>query len=106
VAFREAFLSRTAPVKRGLKLGGPPSKAKYSLVTDSGLVPRGKGEKYPGRGVKQYLKPRAYKRSEHFGVTACFLHNEPASCSSVARLSDEWSRSESESEQGVPPQGG
>ena len=35
----EMFLSRTAPVKRGLKLGGPPSKAKYSLVTDSGLVP-------------------------------------------------------------------
>jgi hypothetical protein len=32
-------LSRTAPVKRGPKLGGPPSKAKYSLVTDSGLVP-------------------------------------------------------------------
>ena len=33
------FLSRTAPVKRGLNLGGPPSKAKYSLMTDSGLVP-------------------------------------------------------------------
>ena len=38
-ASRETFLSRTAPVKRGLNLGGPPSKAKYSLVTDSGLVP-------------------------------------------------------------------
>ena len=25
--------------------GGPPSKAKYSLLTDSELVPRGKGEK-------------------------------------------------------------
>jgi len=25
-----AFLSRSAPVKRGLNLGGPPSKAKYS----------------------------------------------------------------------------
>jgi hypothetical protein len=33
-------------------------------------------------------------------VTACFLHNEPASYSSLARLSDERSRSESESEQG------
>ena len=33
-------------------------------------------------------------------VTACFLHNEPASCSCAARLSDERSRSESESEQG------
>ena len=30
-------------------------------------------------GVKEYLKPCAYKRSEPFGVTACFLHNEPAS---------------------------
>ena len=31
---------------------GPSRKAKYSLVTDSEQVPRGKGEKYPGRGVK------------------------------------------------------
>ena len=36
---RWTFLSRSAPVKRGLNLGGPPSKAKYYLVTDSGLVP-------------------------------------------------------------------
>jgi hypothetical protein len=35
----QAFLSKSALVKRGLNLGGPPSKAKYSLVTDSGLVP-------------------------------------------------------------------
>ena len=27
--------------------GGPPSKAKYSLTTDSEQVPRGKGEKNP-----------------------------------------------------------
>ena len=33
------FLSRTAAVKRGLNLRGPPCKAKYSLVTDSELVP-------------------------------------------------------------------
>jgi hypothetical protein len=32
-------LSRTTAVKRGLNLGGPPSKAKYSLMTDSELVP-------------------------------------------------------------------
>ena len=31
---------------------GPSRKAKYSLVTDSEQVPRGKGEKTPGRGVK------------------------------------------------------
>ena len=30
------------------KQGGPPSKAKYVLATDSELVPRGKGEKNPG----------------------------------------------------------
>ena len=35
----------------------------------------------PGRGVKEFLKPYAYKRSEHlYGVTACLLHNEPTSC--------------------------
>ena len=37
--FCQAYLSKSAHVKRGLKLGGPPSKAKYYLVTDSGLVP-------------------------------------------------------------------
>lgn len=31
---------------------GPPRKAKYYCVTDSEPVPRGKGEKNPGRGVK------------------------------------------------------
>ena len=40
------------------------------------------------------------------GVTAYFLHNGPASYSSVARLSDERSRSESESEQGDSVTGG
>ena len=34
-------------------------------------------------------------------MTACFLHNEPASYSSAARLSDERSRSERESEEGA-----
>jgi len=33
------ILSRTEHVKLGLNLGGPPSKAKYSLMTDSELVP-------------------------------------------------------------------
>ena len=31
-------------------MGGPSSKAKYSLPTDSELVPWGKGEKNPGEG--------------------------------------------------------
>jgi hypothetical protein len=29
----------------------------------------------PTRGVKQYLKPCAYKQSELFGVTAYLLYN-------------------------------
>ena len=33
-----------------MNLGGPSSKAKYELVTDSEVVPRGKGEKNPDKG--------------------------------------------------------
>ena len=33
------YLSRAGHVKPGLNLGRPLSKAKYSLMTDSGLVP-------------------------------------------------------------------
>ena len=47
-----SILSRTGHVKSCLNLRGPSRKAKYSLVTDSEQVPRGKGEKNPGRGVK------------------------------------------------------
>ncbi len=48
----------------------------------------GKVKSTANSGVKQYLKPFAYKRSEHhYDVTACLLHNEPTSCSSLARLS-------------------
>jgi hypothetical protein len=45
-------------------MGGPPSKPKYSLVTDSARVPRGKGEKHPDEGSERDLKPDAYKQSE------------------------------------------
>ena len=44
---RNEYLSMTGHVKSGLNLGGPPSKAKYSSMTDSEPVPRGKGEKNP-----------------------------------------------------------
>ena len=47
---RDRHLSRAGHVKSGLNLGGPPSKAKYSLMTDSEPVPRGKGEKNPCKG--------------------------------------------------------
>jgi len=33
------FLSRAGHVKPCLNLGGPPSKAKYELMTDSEIVP-------------------------------------------------------------------
>ena len=33
-----------------MNMGGPSSKAKYYLSTDSELVPWGKGEKNPGEG--------------------------------------------------------
>ena len=57
--------STAGHVKPGGKQGGPPSKAEHSPATDSEPVPRGKGEKHPERGVKQRLKPRAPKQSEH-----------------------------------------
>ena len=41
------FPSRAEHVELGLNLGGPSSKAKYSLVTDSGLVGRLKDGKNP-----------------------------------------------------------
>jgi hypothetical protein len=42
-----AFQSSTMLVERGVKPGGPPSKAKYSSTTDSAKVGRLKGEKHP-----------------------------------------------------------
>ena len=39
----------------------------------------GKVKRTPARRVKQYLKPHAYKQWEALGLTACLLHNEPAS---------------------------
>ena len=67
----------------------------------------GKVKKTPVRGVKEDLKPLAYKQFEGYGpqgqgLRAYLLHNDPASCSSAARLSRRRrSRRETESEQGV-----
>ena len=44
--------SSTRHEKSRMNKRGPSRKAKYYLVTDSELVPWGKGEKNPGRGVK------------------------------------------------------
>jgi hypothetical protein len=58
----------------------PLGKAKYSCVTDSETVPRGKGEKNPGEGsetehetVSLQAVGGRFKR-----LTACLLKNEPA----------------------------
>ena len=57
-------------MKPGLNQGGPPSKAKYSSMTDSEQVPRGKGEKNPCEGSQKNLKPHAYKQFEGYGRKA------------------------------------
>ena len=59
------------------------------------------------RGVKQTLKPCACKRSERLcAVTACLLHNEPASCRRRrGQAPQARTRSESESEEGAESAG-
>ena len=51
-----SILSRTGHEKSCLNLGGPPSKAKYYLLTDSAQVPRGKDEKNPDKGSEIELE--------------------------------------------------
>ena len=79
----EEFLSRSGHVKPRLNPRSPFRKAKYSLMTDSKLSSVSERWKEPRPGEVLNLKPYAYKRSEHydsFSVTACLLHNDPASC--------------------------
>ena len=74
------ILSTTGHVKPCGKLGGPSSKAKYHLMTDSELVPRGKGEKNPGEGSE--IEPETIclqAIGAEQSVTVCLLINEPAS---------------------------
>ena len=48
--------------------GGPPSKPKYSSMTDSVQVPWGKGEKNPKKGSEiENLKSDANKQSKEAG---------------------------------------
>jgi hypothetical protein len=68
---RAGYPSRAGHVQSCLNPPGPSGKAKYSLATDSELVPRGKGEKNPGEGSPKNLKPHVYKQSEHDGATPC-----------------------------------
>ena len=80
----------------------PRRKAKYSLATDSELVPRGKGEKY--RDERSEIVPEIMclqgVRAPQ-GVMACLLLNESASyCLWRAEGLLVQRRSESESEMG------
>ena len=50
VLLPSSILSKTEPEKFRLNLPAPSGKAKYYWVTDSELVPWGKGEKNPDKG--------------------------------------------------------
>ena len=67
------ILSMAGHEESCLKLPGPPGKAKYSQETDSVEVLWRKGEKNPGRVVKENLKPYVYKQSKQLVATAYFL---------------------------------
>jgi hypothetical protein len=82
----EALQSSMELVKLRVKRGGPPPKAKYSSMTDSGQVGRLNDEKHSDELSEKHLKPCTYKRSESYGpeqsgqgMTAYLLHNGPAS---------------------------
>ena len=77
------YPSTAGHVQSGGNLGRPFSKAKYYSLTDSELVPRGKGEKNPGEGSE--IEPETVclqavgAQCRKASVTAYLLHNGPAS---------------------------
>ena len=79
--------SSTEHEEFGVNAGGPSPKAKYDLMTDSEQVPWGKGEKNPGRGVKENLKPYVYKRRKRYSDLVLFVERA-GELRCVARLSD------------------
>ena len=66
---------------------GPSRKAKYYLVTDSEAVPWGKGEKNPGRGVKENLKPYVYSQMESQELDIVLFVERSGELFYMARLS-------------------
>ena len=74
-------------VKFRVNLRGPPRKAKYSWLSNSEIVPRGKGEKNPGRGVKENVKLQAYKqKANHLGFNFVPVEECSGDLSLAARL--------------------
>ena len=69
------------------KPGRPRSKAKYVLRPIAHEYREGKVKSPPARGVKEFLKPPAYRPPQPYAlppggaerVMACLLKNEPAS---------------------------
>ena len=59
--------------------GGSSSKAKYQYSPIVNKYREGKVKSTPERGVKQYLKPCAYKELEPARVITCLLENDPTS---------------------------
>jgi hypothetical protein len=53
-------------VEPRVKRAGPPAKAKYSSMTDSGQVGRLNDEKHGYQPSEKHLKPCTYKRSEPY----------------------------------------
>ena len=53
-----------------MKPGGPPSKAKYYLTTDSEPVWRLNDEKYSYKESEKYLKPYTYKQWEPYDISS------------------------------------
>ena len=58
------ILSNAGHVESCANPPGPSGKAKYSRETDRAQYREGTVKRTPIRGVKEYLKPCAYKRSE------------------------------------------
>jgi hypothetical protein len=72
-------MSKAGHVKPCLNMGGPSSKAKYYWLTDSELVPWGKGEKNPGEGSEIDPETVYVQAVEALNwVTAYLLYNGSA----------------------------
>ena len=73
----EWHVSTTGHEKPCGKLGGPPPKAKYDQRPIVNQYREGMVKSTPTRGVKQFLKPDAYKQSEFQGSVIRDQGSEP-----------------------------
>ena len=66
--------SRAGHVQSCLNMGGPPSSLSTPQRPIANKYREGKVKSTPTRGVKQFLKPGAYKQSKRASVTAYLLY--------------------------------